>query len=104
MPARGAYCRRQIAREEIPDALSCVDARTVDAQKGAQREILQIAQQIAVERDRARDRERRQGGTIEDRQALQLVERERAGAAPLDPVDQRLEIAPARLSPLAELA
>ena len=104
MPTRRAHRGRQLVAEECAQPSERTDARTVDRQERPQRKVFQIEQQIAVERDGARHRQRRERGAVEDRQPLQLVERERAHAAPLDPGDQAFELAPAVLAALAELA
>ncbi len=92
MPAGRAHGRRQIASEERAQALERIGARPIDRQERPQRETLEIEQQVAVERDGARHRQRRQRSAIEDRQPLQLVERQGPHPTPLDPVDQALEL------------
>ena len=104
VPARGTHRGRQLPPEECPQPFDRIDARPVDGQERPQRKALQVKQQVAVERDGTRDRQRRERGAIEDRQSLQLVERQRAHATSLDPADEAFELAPARLASLAEFA
>ena len=104
MPARAAHRRGKIATQELAGGLEKSGGRTVDRQECAQRQIFQIEQQVAVERDGARDRERREGGAVEQRQLLELIRVEAAHAALLDRVDQALELAPGCLARAAELA
>ena len=86
--------------EEIAQPLDRADARPVDHQEGAQRKVLEIEQKVAVERDGARNRQRGQRRAVKDRQPLQLVQRERADAAPLEPPHQPFKLAPASSRPL----
>src|SRR5262245_33017406 len=104
MPARGTHRGWQLAPEKKAQTLERVGARAVNRQEGAKREILEVEQQVAVEGDGARDRQRRERCAIEDGQPLQLVERKPAHAMALDPIDQSFELAPALRPPLAELA
>src|ERR1700730_1386266 len=104
MPARPAHRRRKPIAQKVGEPLRQAGSRSVDHEKRPQREVLEIEKQIAVERDAARDRKRRQGRAVEHRQALQLLRRERGYAALLDQADKPVELAPASLSTAAKFA
>ena len=104
VPARGAHGCRQIVNEECAQPFERADARSIDREIGAQRQVFEIEQQIAVERDGARHRQRGQRRAIKHRQPLQFVERQRAHAAPLDAAHQLFQLAPAVLAAFAKLA
>ena len=96
VPTGGAHRGRQLVPEECAQSLDRARSRPVDGQKCSQRKAFQVKEEIAVERDRTRNRQRGKRGAVEDRQPLQLVERQRAHAAPLDAADQPFELAPTR--------
>src|SRR5262249_23178203 len=64
---------REALGEEIPDRLTEVAPGAVDGKVGARGERLQVLEQVAIQRDRSRHRERRQRGPIEHRQPGQVV-------------------------------
>src|SRR6516165_10607390 len=104
MPARPSHRRRETAAEEIESGLCNSGARPVKDEKGAEAKVLEIEKQVPVEGDAAGDGEGGERGAVEQRQALQLLYRQREQAPALDLPDETLEFPPARFPPLAKLA
>src|SRR5262249_25081506 len=104
MPARRAHGGGKAAAEEIAGRSQDSRARPLEDQERTEAEILQIEEEIAVEGDAAGGREGGERRTVEQRQALQLLDREHQETAAFDLLDEALELPPASLPPLAEFA
>ena len=73
VPLRRADRRRQLPAEELGDLAAQVLPRAVDDEVRAADQVLEVLDQRAVERDRARDRQRRQRRAVEVRQPRELL-------------------------------
>ncbi|HEY2111825.1 MAG TPA: hypothetical protein VGH25_08895, partial [Dongiaceae bacterium] len=104
MPARAADGLGKSAPEEIDGGPPDADPRSVDDEEGAEAQVLKVKEQVAIQRDAAGDRERGQSRAVEKREALQLLDRKSQEAPTLDLLDEALELPPACLAALAELA
>jgi len=104
VPVGRSHRRRQLKTKECAQPLAQADARPVDHEVGPQHQILQVEKKIAVERNGTRNRQRGESRAVEDRQPLQLGQRQRPHAATLRTRHQSFELAPALLSPLAKFA
>src|SRR5579864_3879559 len=95
MPAHRA---REAAAEELGERLAGPPLAAVDAEIGAAGKRRQVGQQVLVQADRPRHRERADGAAVERRQAVELGRRQAPGASRLEGLDQPLELPPRRLA------
>ena len=103
MPACPAHGVGEAIAEEMAQSRQQAGARSIDHQIGPQRQGLEIAQQIAVERDAAGDGQRGQRRAVEQRHFLQLVGRDAVDPPLFDARDQVFEFPPAFLAPSPKL-
>jgi hypothetical protein len=103
VPAQLAHHRGEAPAHEGGGGLERRPLGSVDAHVRAGGQALQVFQHVAVERDHARDRQRREGGAVEHGQPRQLRRRQHPQPAGLAAGDERGQLDPGRLALAAEL-
>src|SRR5262245_3862157 len=94
MPTVVAHRARKAPTEKVPNRFAEVTPGAVDREIGPRRKRLQVLEQVAIQRDRASHRERRQGSPVEHRQPRQVARAKPRQPLLLQPKKQRFELAP----------